>query len=93
MKLSQFKHDEITWTSRLQNEFIDQLIFEYRPWRWFAVFEYLSQNGCVARILYVRVDRICSMNKGPLNYTFGKFDFDKSKDSDYFYSLKTISNL
>ena len=44
---------------RYENDIpIDQLLFEDRPWGCFAVFKYFSQNGCVTRILDVRIDGI-----------------------------------
>ena len=52
------KHDAIAWIGRFENDLIDQLLFDDRPRWWFAVFEYLSQNGRVTRILDVDIDGI-----------------------------------
>ena len=57
-KVRYVQHDAIAWIGRFENDFIDQFLFENRPWGWFAVFEYFSQNGCVTRILEVGIDRV-----------------------------------
>ena len=52
------EHDAIAWIGCFENDFINKLFFKNGPRWWVAVFEYLSQNGRVTRILEVGANRI-----------------------------------